>query len=489
MKKAESLADKIADKIREGEYSKTNMLPTVRHLAEQWETSLVTMSEVLKILRAKDLIAIPPGKKGYILVNGVKPVRVAPVIPKHRLRHLQIAEDIKQEILKSEITTTVALPSLKDYQNRFSCTFSTVKEAFVHLEQQGMVQRLGRGYVPKVPEKVQSRQSTIYIAGNPESFQHFHQHVYSLIYAIEYNIRKLNWKQLEMFVSKTPQRDPMVPPDERVAAYFHVAGYHSQHWFEFFDTKPNVPLIIFDATEQIYRNHTSHKFVRVLTADNFTAGQEVAKHTLSLGHNHAAFLSHLPIENGWKKKRMDGIKSIYESQDSQADLSLQVEILELKDNAVRPHPSNQVEKINEVSKFLSDSKAILPQMVRNETHQIYKILESWGLAQEMKPIFDRLFEHIEITVWICINDDLAAIAASYIENRKFERRPKISLVGFDNSRFSYILGLTSYDFGFREMGHLSIQCLLRPSELKATRQGVIYVPGQILPRSSTFKVR
>jgi DNA-binding transcriptional regulator YhcF (GntR family) len=80
----------------------------------------------------------------------------------------------------------------------------------------------------------------------------------------------------------------------------------------------------------------------------------------------------------------------------------------------------------------------------------------------LEPLFQRMMAHDTVTAWMTANDGIALGALRFLERRGKRVPQDISVVGFDNTAKSFELGLTTYDFSMSTTIHRMLSFIRRP---------------------------
>jgi DNA-binding LacI/PurR family transcriptional regulator len=110
-----------------------------------------------------------------------------------------------------------------------------------------------------------------------------------------------------------------------------------------------------------------------------------------------------------------------------------------------------------------------------------------NIRHRMVASFSRSLESGDATAWVCINDELALGAESYLRSKGARIPADVSLVSFDNTLTARAMSITSYDFLFDRLGHAAMQHLARPSQYSAAEGMVVHVPGDLVVRRSSSR--
>ena len=111
-------------------------------------------------------------------------------------------------------------------------------------------------------------------------------------------------------------------------------------------------------------------------------------------------------------------------------------------------------------------------------------LQNLATARHLMSQLVKHMRTLDVSAWIGINDYMALIIKSALENSLHFASPAI--IGFDNSLEAQIAGLTSYDFGWERLGFQAVECLIRPERsIKTDKNNAIKITGRVIERHST----
>lgn len=486
--KADKVTSMLRDFIREGRWEKAGRLPTVRALAALCRTSLVTMVEALKRLCDEGLLLTLEGRKGYFL-PGSEPAE-APGFPERGLdSHARIAEKIKEEVFSGLYRPEEPLPSLKYFQKAFSCTHATARAALQTLERAGLLKAKGKTWVRKFPAAPSFSRSRIHLAARPESIRHFKGNLFNTVQTLEFEVQKLGWGQLEFFLSESPRDDAKAPPDHQVAAFIHFADHFSRDWYGFFQARPHLPLILLDYPERLDWRFPGHRSFHWIRADNRLAGREVGILLASLGHRKVAYFTEGRMDTPWRQKRHAGLREGFVRASSLREGPVR-EVLLFGGDAESLDRSRASQHLHHTRlggafQTLLEDEKLSRTLIHHGMHGVFELAHAGAIGEGLWPCFEKALGVEGLTAWVCANDDVAALAKAFLDQHRVQVPREISLVALDNSPITYLLGITSWDFGSARMGQMAIRCLSHGESLERARDGAVILPGQLLLRHTT----
>jgi len=464
-----------------------NKIPSVRHLAQRFGSSPVSVLKVLKKLQYEERLKQFPGKKGYFLPRSPYPNQsvVSPPQPRYK----QISQTLQEEILIGTHAPSSDFLTLRNIRSRFRCSFSTAQKAVLELLREGAVRREGNGYRVNAVVGEEKRNSHVYVMGSANEIASLHSWFFPCIRGMESSMNSLQWGHLRFYFGRKSLDDPE-PEGHRVAGIVNVFFQGKHRARELFAQHDNIPLVLIDPAELPAESLPSHPNMYHIVADNRRIGREMGLHLASLGHRHIAVFA--PDQwlhrNAWTRRRLVGLQEIFPRGETDGDRKMTV-------FAPRPPDTDPHSELSDARKLLSDSKGKLVESglfseelahdIFLRTEQNLKTLSRMGAALQRH--FNRALLNPDITAWIGINDVTAFSAYGFLQKNGYRIPRHLSVAGFDNSPLTYRLGITSYDLNLEGMGHLAIQCLAHPERVRRNSEGNIVVKGVLVRRHSTGK--
>ncbi len=327
----------------------------------------------------------------------------------------------------------------------------------------------------------------IHFAGHPKIMDAGPQPVIHFLQGAQRELARLGHPPLTLRLPADPLSEAPPDPDE-VAGYLYFAYYRSEGWFRFFFKQPDIPLALVDPHDSSPWQFPEHaRFLR-LRADHRGAGRQLAYHLAAMGHRRIAFLSHLPTDQDWLQARLEGLEEglgvgTYPSSRSVEFLGPEPE------GEPVSHDAGYTLQVSRFFQSMIETGRLPAQLVKERLNSAYDLSASLHAAFQMEPVFDRLLQEGSATVWVCVNDELAALAQHFLKANGVEVPETISVAGFDDSHLALRLGLTSYDLGFDAAGALAVQLLLNPPPCEPGEAHVANMPGLLLARNSTAPMR
>lgn len=92
-------------------------------------------------------------------------------------------------------------------------------------------------------------------------------------------------------------------------------------------------------------------------------------------------------------------------------------------------------------------------------HHSWHFNNLFWLALDMEPAFSKALEDGSITGWLCANDAIAFMAMRYLQMRGKKVPLDIAVAGFDNHPLAQVMGLTTYDMGYHQLGIMAVNML------------------------------
>jgi DNA-binding GntR family transcriptional regulator len=135
------IAHDIRQLIVSGALPPGSMMPSEAALAEQYDVSRGTVRSALSLLVAEDLIEVMPGQGRRVIgESSTTPPNTA---------WGQIARSLRRQLETGELSPTTQMPSEAMLMDKFGVSRNTVRRAYQHLVDEGLVVvRHGAGAFP-----------------------------------------------------------------------------------------------------------------------------------------------------------------------------------------------------------------------------------------------------------------------------------------------------------------------------------------------------
>jgi DNA-binding LacI/PurR family transcriptional regulator len=377
-----------------------------------------------------------------------------------------------------------ALPGMKLLAGRYECGPRTVRHALRELVEEGLCTTRGSRFVYRGLPTRRFRTASICLVG-PRRLVHATlpgQH--PTVSEIEREVSLRGWGPIDLRISAGPERCRF-PPTHRVAAYVLVVTTRHEAWIEHLDRFRRTPLVIIDRSESVETIPRRNNCFLV-QACNRSAGRIVGRRLRALGHRQVAFFHATSSRSHWEHSRLAALRERYPNEEG--ELSMRT-----YQRTRRPdHPPSVMELLGwrgtRVHVILANSGLLPIESVRERMRPLETLNDLLDARHGLFPSFEQALEDPDTTAWVCANDEVAALAVHFLRGATTKRSRRISVVGFDNTPISYMMGFSSYDFGHRAMAHLALECIAHPDSVRKADGGRIAVEGHIVERRSLRRV-
>ncbi|MCG5215440.1 GntR family transcriptional regulator [Streptosporangium sp. KLBMP 9127] len=123
------IADVLREQIASGHFPAGGALPSELALSGQFRVARTTVRRALAVLRDEGLI-VTIRSKGHVVKGGIETLAY---------RHEVIADDLRAQIHRGELTAGAMLPSEASLRQRHSASRTTVRHALSALEREGLI--------------------------------------------------------------------------------------------------------------------------------------------------------------------------------------------------------------------------------------------------------------------------------------------------------------------------------------------------------------
>jgi DNA-binding LacI/PurR family transcriptional regulator len=270
-----------------------------------------------------------------------------------------------------------------------------------------------------------------------------------------------------------------------VSSFVYVVSGKVHEWISRLNTFPRIPLIVIDGTGH-FKMGPERKNCFFIRTSNREAGREVGRTLIEHGHRHVAFIPYECRQYEWETDREEGVREVYDAVGGEWHLTGFSQ--EQTDTQV-PTARDLLGWAGTKIRVILCSSGILPfEAVHERIGPLEKLDRLPALMNKTRPAFDRAYRDRSITAWICANDEVAALAMHYLRGRGPNALNRISLVGFDNSPISYVMGISSYEFDFRSMARFALQAVAHPEVVRRSEGQVVTLRGHLVVRKSIMTI-
>lgn len=473
------IEEHILDNISSGIWPADTALPSIRTCARVLHVAPNTVAKAYsQLARLNHIRRNPVNRRFYVpgLVQGSDSV----ARPHFESRKEKKTAALRENILSGMYGESRTLPSMRELQKQLHCSYATVKSALACLSREGIIERQGnfytRSYAPKPSASVYLTTPRLKINS------HYYDH---LIQGIEQALSVRGWGQLNYFFQRNSRSVP--PPSHDVAGYI-VPRWREEKfvpWRRF----PAIPSVIIDTEYTAGVESIAAPNVFIIRPDNRHAGAAIAGHLLGRGNRMAAFFTHVPTTFEWVRQRLESVTAAFaESRPGQSRrcrfFGLTEEGATVKKKTVF---DDDMKALSKAFGSEQQRKCGLPldkieHMFRGS---IWKVLERLDLYAQMKPLFEAALLDKDITAWVCVNDNVAHAALTFLNTAGIEVPGRIAVTGFDDIAEAKVSGLTTYNFHFDRMGYRAVEFLAQGRERSPGKGKPRVMPGALCIRKST----
>lgn len=217
-------------------------------------------------------------------------------------------------------------------------------------------------------------------------------------------------------------------------------------------------------------------------------GADVARHVLQQGHRTAAFIAPY-ARSPWVQRRHRGCRRVFD----QVGPDVRLRFMPIALNTMAEETSVLVEEYHD----WLEAKGFPVQPDAPPPHSPHILAALQGTRQygnnditrrALEPVFEEALADRAITVWICVNDDVALHALHFLIRHGIKVPQDLSLVSFDDSRLAMHYRFSSYNFNVRGLVSELIDWLLHGNPER--ENGVVRrVPGFVHDRGTVARLQ
>ncbi|MBD3243155.1 MAG: GntR family transcriptional regulator [Chitinivibrionales bacterium] len=209
----------------------------------------------------------------------------------------------------------------------------------------------------------------------------------------------------------------------------------------------------------------------ILPAADTDAGAAVARHLWAAGKARVAYLTLAP-RAGWSSRRFESLRAeLNRLSSSRAYVEL-FGTDEVPYPRERPLPTRAASKARE---FANGLETAIPQEFRAPARRwvFEQAHPQWYHLEALRDRHARFFESAcqlvsralrqgSFTAFVCSNDTMASICLEYLRWQRLRVPDAIAVCSFDDSLLALRQGITSFNFGDREVAHRAVTHILYP---------------------------
>ncbi len=458
-------------------------LPPIRRLAELFGVSPVTINAALQTLVEQKKLQTIPGKSGYFAISYTPPG----LLNAHAADE-SISDRLLNDLLNGTLPVNEPLPGVKGLCVRYSCHYASLRKALKDLTIRGILERRQKRFHFKMAAPRATGGTYVYLIGAGRLLHASNQHVDSFVASIERMLENAGWDPLRHVVAHS-EEEPTLPDPGKVSAVIFPA---KPSILKPLSRMPRVPMVtiapggITHNDSKLIREYLPETFL--IEADNRLAGRTAGALLARLGHCHIAFICDASLLNQpWVAQRIDGLAELYPFETRH---TRSLTIASARQTTQSAAVQESLRALRMLRRNARAHPAQLPPEVLSEAfRRLWDLFSLLDRGATMADCFGGLLENKRITAWVCLNDDMALLALAFLHANNKTVPEHVSLVGFDNTLNSWLQGISSYDFGFDRIGHITAHAIMNPA-LFRRRYGLhMKAPGNMLPRRSAGRAR
>jgi len=472
-------------------------LPTLRELAKSAGVSNLAMQRALAELEARKIVVSLP-KRGFYYLS--LPEKSPPAISLKKWE--LIATRLERDILAGLFRPGTSLPQLRELQAAYGATYATLRKVLDKLVQTGVLYPFKRNHRVAPARQMAGHSALICIGLGDETGRLLIQNprFQEFVFALQ-NAAALN--QIRLLLIGHPPRQGLaalfkriqtlrsqyacigfvlwnthLPVDIFLKTVAHVKPF--QKPIAVMDEMNNLPM-----TPALWQDGQ----IRSFTLAGITAGRQIARYLLGLGHKHVGFLSCYHAE-GWSQARWSGVEEIFRT----AGYGGQAKLFALNegDSALDPlasspalsgmhrHFKQYLEDASELTKLYPSAHQLI---YLQQSHE--KLMRDMFMAMHLQPLLEAMLREKGMTACIAANDDMALVAMEYLQKQGRRIPEDLSIIGLDDSIKAAHFGVTSYNFNFPALAQRMMAFIRNPKLREYNGRMVLESEGSIMDRGST----
>jgi DNA-binding transcriptional regulator YhcF (GntR family) len=452
----------------------TGRLPTLEQLASTAGVSHVTMLKAVDGLRGRGVLTTRRGSGIYLagapLIAGRAPA--APTAPGRPAHWKLTAQKLEDDVLAGVFRPDEKLPLVKVLCARYGVCSRTLGRALAQAEERMVLVPAGRRFRVRRPANRTSRSSVVLIsafrpgldAASLEERNLGHMHGMEVTCAQQgLRLRKAFCWYEESTLTLTEDGGPLFSRKElanilglAVLGRGLTGSTYSNLLLSL--TAYGKPVSVLDERGDVTAalGGAVPAGLRVFSVGcGAGPGRSAARFLLGLGHRRVAYIS-LFHPQAWSANRLTGLLEGF----ARAGLT----------DAVVPLCMDQPE---------GQLRAALDLPTESSLWQ--------PLAHLLGPSLRDLLRQRDVTAWVAANDAVGVVCLRFLKDERIPVPRRLSVMGFDDSIFSLISDLSSYNFNGSATISAMVSNLLRPTwpPLRKRPGDVVEVEGFVNERGST----
>jgi hypothetical protein len=406
-------------------------------------------------------------------------------------RATRIAAQIESDALRGKLPGSAVVPSVKQLQARFGCSYHTVRKALDLLGDSGALGE-GPGGRRFHPSSLQSPSSTLlFVSWMPGD-------VFLSTVERETARAGASLRVLPLFprdtllstlrdIGRTPGRSTVVG-----SVVSLTGGFPSQYREILSLLLPlGRPVAVLDATGGATDTGiASSPHLRIFTQARFREpGAAVGRFLLGLGHRRVAYVCPIHRSN-WSQQRLEGLSDVYGKAGHAGGVTAFVASAEQRELERGFYGAELGRMIARLAAGKGPYRRQLADALQSMAGGVAFEAEWRWLAERQVPLMQRALASGS-TAWVAGNDRVALIALEYLASRGIRVPAELSVVGFDDLPSAYTAGLTSYNHNSQDAVQAALNHVFsaRRGAPRAIDSGPITIEGYISVRNTTSALR
>lgn len=447
-------------------------------------------------------------KRGVEVLHSVTPDESASFPARMHQKRTALSAQLRTDIITGRCGADGALPSQKELCNQYGVAYATVHKALMALIREGILRRSGNRFEPVLAPQVNRAGVILFIArtkivtfGNlmSELAEQQFSMLERLAAARGVAVRPILFYRSrgKLLSCGTSIKDGIRQSANVLGAVVqtdalseNAEGYHA-----ILQTLRNagndMPIAVLHQSPSFELPATAFFPAHLVRpADNSRIGAALARHLLSKGHRHMAFLGR--ETNAWARARLDG--AVQTVRDFNATATVTPFWAESTPGTER-HAGHVRELGRRFNELAAAKKDLIAEDLLNDNLDIGVFrneaitvgLKHEALFARLLPAFNRALRATHITAWMCENDTVALKALLFLRACDPKRAERIAVLGCDNGREAALRGLSSYDFDIESVAGGLLSLFTGPLA-RHKRPARLVIEGAVVERNSTARM-
>lgn len=457
------------------------IIPPIRSLSLRWGVSPTTANRVMTALADRGYVTKDNRRNRYFL----SPHQSEPPAPgKEYVGRIEVLEERLRDILETRASGKV--PGIRRIMNILGCSYHTARKVLAGLEQQGWLTRNPKGHYrfPTFPRSATSLPLYV-ILYKRSHYDHFGSRFLGEMTRV---LSNSGWGPLRYAYANEVRRRGLPTASEEASGYICLGLRRFIPRFPKLSSTPVVYVWQTTQSELPGRIIRERKGLHV-TIDNRAAAIEIAGYLYATGNRHIGVFTHLPpSESDWVRERLEAFQGIFPRNSGERSMTI-----------FTPEPRNRESLGENLNLWGRNWEVALPESLKKSdvgryvpgevtrmslSNAVGELEDLCRIGRTMRPAFETALKNNRITAWVCINDDVAVCVAQFLRSRR-KNGSKKSIISFDNTPRSAVLGISSYDFSPETMARVAVNGIMHPRHTGEKSRGIQSVSGQLIVRESS----